>query len=237
MAVEMYFLIDYENVRNAGMQGCEWVEKDDTVAVFYSDAANNMEARYLNSIEKSGCQFRVFKLIKSGKNALDFYIASYLGEVFGRGYRGKAVIVSRDGGFQAVRDFWRKAAGNPKQVLLAPSVEQGILNAEEGSERAANLRKMKQMKSITSFYAGYEERMKLQEALERIFSETEYADRTSEMQDIVANSSTAKILYIDTLRHFGRKDGLEVYRKLKKEYIYNKENTGCKKLSPSIDNA
>ena len=30
----MYFLIDYENVNYAGLEGTEFLEKDDTVSIF-----------------------------------------------------------------------------------------------------------------------------------------------------------------------------------------------------------
>ena len=76
----MYFLIDYENVRNAGMQGTEYLLPDDHVIVFYSKAAPNMEARHLTDIKKSGCGFSICKLLKVRKNGLDFYIATKVGD-------------------------------------------------------------------------------------------------------------------------------------------------------------
>lgn len=146
---------------------------------------------------------------------MDFYIATYLGEIFGRGYSGKVAIISNDGGFSAVRDYWMKCAESKQQIILASTVEQGIFKAGGNSKRVLKLSKEKQANNITAFYAGYKERMKLHETLESVFSETKYSGRTTEIQDIITNSSGAKILYLDTLRHFGRKDGLEVYRKLK----------------------
>lgn len=211
----MYFLIDYENVKNTGMQGCEVLESDDIVALFYSDNVKNMEVRYLKNIETSKCKFKIFKLEKTGKNALDFYIATHLGETFGSGFKGKTAIISQDGGFAAVRDYWTKCAEVHQQVILAPTVEQGILKSGENSERVVKLLERKKINDITAFYAGYKERRKLYETLERAFSETEYSGRTAEIQEIIAKSSSAKVLYLDTLRHFGKKAGLEVYRKLR----------------------
>ena len=43
----MYFLIDFENVRNAGMQGSEYLQPADHVIVFYSAAASGHSVRIL----------------------------------------------------------------------------------------------------------------------------------------------------------------------------------------------
>ncbi len=68
----MYFLIDYENVRNTGMRGTEHLLPTDDVMVFYSEDAPSMEKRYLDDIQKSGCGFEVCKLLRKRKNGLDF---------------------------------------------------------------------------------------------------------------------------------------------------------------------
>lgn len=43
----MLFLIDYENVGNIGMHGCEFLHSGDRVIVFYSKDSPNMETRFL----------------------------------------------------------------------------------------------------------------------------------------------------------------------------------------------
>ena len=104
----MLFLIDYENVGNAGMKGYEYLEAQDHVILFYSEARKYMERGILDSIAASDCTFEICKLYKMGKNALDFYIATRLGELIGQGCEEIPAIISNDGGFQAVRDFWEK---------------------------------------------------------------------------------------------------------------------------------
>ena len=84
----MLFLIDYENVGNAGMKGCGYLDARDYVIVFYSEARRHMEQRILEQVTASGCAFEICKLYKAGKNALDFYIASRLGELIGGGDDG-----------------------------------------------------------------------------------------------------------------------------------------------------
>ena len=40
-----YYLIDYENVHEAGLEGCEELKKDDTVVFFVTDQAKNFDLR------------------------------------------------------------------------------------------------------------------------------------------------------------------------------------------------
>lgn len=61
----------------------------DRVTLFYSDAASRVENGYIQQITHAGAKLTAFKLKSVGKNALDFYIATYLGEIFGGGMRGQ----------------------------------------------------------------------------------------------------------------------------------------------------
>ena len=81
----MYFLIDYENVNYAGLEGTEFLEKGDTVSIFFSGVSDKIVAYRMKDIERSGCNFEICKLRNVRKNALDFYIAS------------KQIIVEIDG--------------------------------------------------------------------------------------------------------------------------------------------
>lgn len=211
----MYFLIDYENVHNVGMRGTEYLLPNDHVVIFYSGAAPNMEAQYLMGIKDSGCTFEICKLRKAHKNALDFYIATKVGAVLGSGYAGNISIVSRDEGFQAVRDYWSSCAVPPRRVLLNESIERAIISANESHKRTALVHARLKNVDIGNFFSAYEEARKLQSLLRDAFSGTEFVARIGEMEDILKTGKTAKVIYLDTLRRFGRRDGLTVYKKLK----------------------
>lgn len=73
--------------------------------------------KILTNVTASGCIFEIYKLNKAGKNALDFYIASRLGELIGEGYKKTVVIVSNDSEFRAVQDYWEKRENTKKKVL------------------------------------------------------------------------------------------------------------------------
>lgn len=212
----MLFLIDYENVGNTGMRGCHYLNESDSVIIFYSDAKKHMERRYLESITNSGCAFETCKLCKQGKNALDFYIASKLGELFGSGFEGTTVIVSRDNGFQAVRDYWEKKAARKRKVILSISVEDGIVGSNENSGRAKELRKLRENMSVGNFFADYQERLRVKEVVNRLFEGTEYEGKTEEIQKLMLNKEkTPKMIYLNCLHSFGRDGGLTIYNRMK----------------------
>lgn len=211
----MYFLIDYENVRNSGMRGTEFLLPSDWVIIFYSDAAPAIEQRHLNNIQLASCGFETCKLLKKRKNGLDFYIASKAGALFGAERCQNLVIVSNDTGFQAVRDYWQERSGTKHRVALSESIEHGIITANENSERAALIRSYRKTVDIGQFTAVYQEKLRIQQALLRAFEGTDFCDRLQDIQDILKEGSSPKVIYLDSLRRFGRKGGQEVYRILK----------------------
>ena len=151
----MLFLVDYENVGKDGLRGCEYLDGQDHMIVFYSDNRKNAERRSLDHISTSGCRFEVCKLCKTGKNALDFYIASRLGELIGGGYEGRSVIVSNDSGFGAVRDYWAKRSARRRMICLAANIEDGIVGGNEDNERTKYLRRQREMLSIGGVYSAF----------------------------------------------------------------------------------
>lgn len=211
----MHFLIDYENVHNAGMQGSEYLLPTDHVIVFYSDSGPNMEQRHLMNIRSSGCGFEIYKLSVKRKNGLDFYIATKVGELFGANRCKKAVLVSNDGGFKAVQEFWQKHSGGKYRVALSGSIESGISASNEDSERAKLIRSYRKAVDIGNFYAAYQENLRIQKMLHKAFAGTDFIDRLKEIEDVLRTGKTPKVLYLDSLRHFGRKNGQEIYRILK----------------------
>lgn len=211
----MYFLIDYENVKNMGMRGSEYLLPSDHVIVFYSSGTPTMEMRHLTNVQNSGCGFETCDLLTKRKNGLDFYIATKVGELFGAERCKNAVLISNDTGFQAVRDFWQERSGTKHRVTLSECIEHGIIASGENSERSALIRANRKMMDIGQFYAAHLEKLKTQQMLRKLFEGTEYSDRLSEIQDVLNTGTSPKVIYLDSLRRFGRKDGQEIYRKLK----------------------
>lgn len=84
----LHFLVDFENVGNQGLQGTSWLNAEDSITIFFSQTKAKIEQRKLQQIIRSKCDFQICRLDKTGKNALDFYIATRVGEIYGSGYAG-----------------------------------------------------------------------------------------------------------------------------------------------------
>ena len=212
----MLFLVDYENVGNMGMKGSHYLDATDYIVIFYSETRKNMERRFLEDIANSGCTFEICKLCKNGKNALDFYIVSKLGELFGGGFEETTVIVSHDNGFQAVRDYWDKKAAHKRKVFLSASIEDGIISSNENSERTKELKQLRENLTIGGFFADYTEKVRIKTIIEKLFHGTEYEEMTEQIQKLVeGKEKTPRIIYLNCLHSFGRDGGLAIYNKMK----------------------
>lgn len=212
----MLFLVDYENVGSMGMKGCHYLNESDSVIVFYSESKKNMERRYLESITNSGCTFEICKLCKNGKNALDFYIASKLGELLGNGFEGTTVIVSHDKGFQAVRDYWDKRALHKRRVLLSACVEDGIVSSNENSERTRELKRLRENMTIGGFFTDYTKKMHIKAVIKSLFEGTEYEGMIEEIQKLmIGKEKTPRMIYLNCLHLFGKDGGLTIYNRIK----------------------
>lgn len=211
----MYFLVDFENVRSGGLRGVDYLDKSDYITIFFSEAAHSCEGRYLEEIEESGCHFDTYKLQNTGKNGLDFYIASRVGEFYGSGHKERVAIISKDQGYKAVRDYWDVRLPSNKKIIISPSVERSLIASNDNSERVKRLKGKLASVDIDVFQAKYEERVKMQQLLQQIFHETEYENKMAEIQDMVETTKSPKIVYLNSLHRFGRNQGLEIYRRIK----------------------
>ncbi|MBQ9696748.1 MAG: hypothetical protein IJV58_10050 [Oscillospiraceae bacterium] len=116
-----YFLIDYENVHMAGLQGLEDLRKSDRVIVFYSQNADSLSFDVMRMISATRAHVDYIKVDTQGRNALDFQLSSYIGFLLGKDRHCKCYIVSRDKGYNNVQIFWFKQG---EMVRLIPSISE-----------------------------------------------------------------------------------------------------------------
>ncbi|MBR4441957.1 MAG: hypothetical protein IKS52_01640, partial [Clostridia bacterium] len=74
------YLIDYENVHEAGLQGMESCPSGCAIHLFYSQNANRLNLDLLRGLKAS---FTVHK-VHPGRQSLDMQLVSYLGYLIGR---------------------------------------------------------------------------------------------------------------------------------------------------------
>ena len=68
---------------------------------------------------------------------------------------------------------------------------------------------------LQAMFAKYEERKRIVAGITNIFADTEYESLISQIVDVVIASEKPRILYLTSLKSFGKKKGIEVYRKIK----------------------
>ena len=211
----MYFLIDYENVNYAGLEGTEFLEKGDTISFFYSNVCDKIVSYRMKDIEKSGCEFEICKLKTVRKNGLDFYIASKVGEIFAANPDAKIAIISADNGFQAVLDYWRPRLRKQNQLVRRKTIAKALICVNGEEVRKKLVTENMEILELQTMFAKYEERKRIVAGITNIFADTEYESLISQIVDVVIASEKPRILYLTSLKSFGKKNGTEVYRKIK----------------------
>lgn len=215
----MYFLIDFENVKNRGMKGSEHLLAEDTIELFFSSTTPMMSKGIFETIKKSGCELKICKLQNQRSNALDFYIASRLGELIGSVYQEPIAIISNDKDYKSVQEYWRECSDAKRRILLSGTMTAGIIAANQATERTRMLREQEKMVSIEVEYAKYEETKRIHQILAGQFADTEFAEQLSEIEKVYLNRNNKKVLYLDSLKRFGRKNGIQIYNQMKKIVI------------------
>lgn len=124
--VEIYYLIDYENVHEDGLLGSENMNSHDHVHLFYTENASKI------SIEKfanfHSIDFSIHR-IPVGKQSLDMHLVSYLGYPIGKNessnLKCKYIIVSNDTDYDNIIHFWKEASNykitRQKKITIATS--------------------------------------------------------------------------------------------------------------------
>ena len=213
-------LVDYENVSTTdGLKGVEYLNENDTLIIFYSQCCEKIRAEYMDMIEKSQCEFRTYKLVRTGKNALDFYIAVECGVLGVQGEK-QISIISKDKGFGAVSDFFRiQEELDGVTVRVASNVENALvaLNAPEDEARKKQIKEKTRTLSIDAEQARITEYRTFVEKIKKAFEGTEYEAQTEKIIRFIEgrDAKTPRVLYTGSMHEFGREDGRAIYQVLK----------------------
>ena len=100
------YLVDYENVSDAGLVGVDNLANTDTVIIFYGSKVKTVAYESLIAITSSSAVIEHMKAEKTAKNYLDFQLTTYLGFKLGQNSYDEIYVISKDSGFDAVVDFW-----------------------------------------------------------------------------------------------------------------------------------
>ena len=213
-------LVDYENIISTdGLKGVEYLNENDTLVIFYSQCCEKIRAEYIEMIEKRQCEFRTYKLTRTGKNALDFYIAVESGILGVQGEK-QIGIISKDKGFGAVSDFFQiqeelvgvivRVASNVENALVA-------LSASEDETRKKLIKEKMRTLSIDAEQTRITEYRAVVEKIRKAFEGTEYEAQTDKIIRFIEgrDTKTPRVLYTGSMHEFGCADGRAIYQVLK----------------------
>lgn len=122
-----YVLIDYENVQPEDLDALEMEHFNVIVFVGANQAKVTFEVASV--LQRMGDRASYIKISGSGKNALDFHIAYYLGKLSEKEPGAYFRIVSKDTGFDPLVEHLKAkkvAVGRVKSVTDLPSVKAAI---------------------------------------------------------------------------------------------------------------
>ena len=90
-------LIDYENIHKIDLARIK--QQDINIKIFVGQAQNKIPFDLVQAAQQFDNPVEWIKIEGSGSNALDFYIAFYLGQYFKDTKKGTFLVLSKDKGF------------------------------------------------------------------------------------------------------------------------------------------
>lgn len=136
--METYYLIDFENVHNEGLENLDSLNPGDHVHIFYTENALNIS---LDIILSKGMGVEIVgHKVPVRKQSLDMHLVSYLGYLLGSHAEQCAyVIVSKDTDYDNIIKYWRdkgyKQIKRKAQVAEKASAEQEIAAGKAEQEK------------------------------------------------------------------------------------------------------
>lgn len=218
----MYFLIDYENVNFAGLEGTEFIGNNDTVIIFFSNCCSTIQAYRMMDIHQSHCKFEICKLKNRGKNAMDFYIATKVGEIFANDGNARVAIVSIDKDFAALVDYWNPRLKTNNQIVRGRTIAKCISYIDGEKRRKKIVNDMMDICYLENEFVKYEENRKVLCKMQELFIGTEYQPLINSIVEEINKSKSTRGLYLNMLKSFGRKQGVDIYRIIKKYIAFKK---------------
>lgn len=140
-----YLLVDFENLQPAAEDVAQVRGEECRLWVFHGPHQNKFAAEMVVAWQPLGDRVRFIQSSRTGKNALDFHIAFYLGQAHREdtdaGRAARYVVVSKDGGFDALFDHMRSlgcTVGKATTILEALDVAEALLQPDQAGLHESN---------------------------------------------------------------------------------------------------
>lgn len=138
------YFVDMENVASNWGASLEQATKGDQFILFYTKSSPNISIGLMEKLVRKKVKLECILCCK-GSNALDFQLATELGYRIHRNHKAEYVIVSKDTGYNAVVDYWKKRGitikrtsplDNAAQVVPADTVPPAAQDAEAAKRQS-----------------------------------------------------------------------------------------------------
>lgn len=207
----MIYLIDYENVKNDGFMGYEFLTSEDILYIFYSDSVPNIRKQISLKLFQPSMDVRLYKLKTARKNAIDFYIATKLGELIAKTQVPKVAVVTKDHGFYSLTDFWAHVSETKCKIIVEKDIADCILKSGNNDEQYRQVKYQMMSVPLENAYNEYEQQKDLEGRLKAQLAGTEFEEDCPKVIDIFAHTESKKGLYLSSLKQFGRERGTRLY--------------------------
>jgi hypothetical protein len=137
MSVTEYLLIDFENVRPAGIPA---IHENQNVFIFAGDNQNKIDYDLVRATQPYGNRVQWIKIKGSGRNALDFHISFYLGKLSAIHKQASFFILSKDKGFDPLVRYLEKSGIQCKRITQLQDFITGKKEVDDDSIFAKILR-------------------------------------------------------------------------------------------------
>ncbi len=235
------YMVDFENVKSAGLTGIEKLGNGDKVIIFYSENSDTISFEMHSLIMKSTADIQYCKVKVGGKNALDFQLATALGYIVAKGENEYIFVISNDKGFDKLHDFWNvyPEATTDCLVYRVQNIDKALeyksanSKTEEIQELPAEVTEQPRQKKRT-----YKKRPNNStDYIISILGENVTSENIQSIENCLKISDTKESFHNELAKIF-KQDATELYKNLRPKYtvlkkLSNSENETPKQTSES----
>lgn len=189
-----YFFVDYENVKENGLNGIMKLSEEDCVKIYYSNNAEKMTFGLHRRITVSKAHFDYMKVQMPIKNAIDCQILNDMKDLIKQDRSVECVIVSEDKDYD--KAIAEHTARNLKVKKVSEICKLGDIGTESMTKKneikaQSNLIKKPKMNQSSAKKISDEKReAQIRSLFGRVFKERMYVEKKEEIIQVLIDATT-----------------------------------------------
>ncbi len=129
--MKSFYLIDFENIGNSGIENALHFASDSTVIFFTTKKAAKINIGVLSAF--NAVNLKIYDVVE-GAQSVDKRLLSYLGFLIGReGSSARYVVISKDTGYDKIIQFWKSEQRVNITRMVALKTEPKNIKIESGN--------------------------------------------------------------------------------------------------------